>query len=217
MKETMIYKKIIETKKSQKNPIIESFKNQKKDYLRAIALTYLSATSFYFIFVFTPNFASNYLGISAAQAFGENSFLLFSKLMIVPIVGLIANRIGGLIITRISASAFIIFSIPLFYSLIHYKASFLIFSYIFSIMSALNAGSLPGLLVGILKPQTRCTIFSFSFNVGFGIFGGIMPFIGFFLASKFENPLAPVFYLSFSAIVTLLVSLSIKQGNQHSE
>lgn len=78
--------------------------------------------------------------------------------------------------------------------------------YVFALLTTLNAATTPGLLLEILKPETRCTIFSLTFNVCFGIFGGITPVIIFLLVDKIESKMAPIYYLVFAAFITLVAT-----------
>jgi MHS family proline/betaine transporter-like MFS transporter len=199
------------------NPIIESFKHQKSDYLKVFGLTYLSATSYYFIFVFLPNFASHNLSLHPKDTFTANALALLTHLLITISLGLMTDKIGGIIMTRIASILFIFLSFPIFYLLIQSPSHFIYCIYLFSILSSLNAASLAGLLVNVLKRSTRCTVFSFSFNLCFGVFGGITPLACFYIAEKSHHLITPVFYLIFSAIITLVTSFFIKNGLQYAK
>ena len=206
--ETPIFKNLTSQKN---NPILESIKNQKGDYLKAIGLASFSATTFYFLFLFLPAYANTVLGIHAAKTFGNNSLALCSRLLIIPFVGIITDKIGGLFITRVSCIVFIIFGLPVFYLMVSHTGMFFYGAYFLALLSTLNAASAPGILMSLLKPETRSTIFSFTFNLCFGVFGGVVPMIGFYLVDKFKNPIAPIFYLIFSAIMTLSISFFIRR------
>lgn len=194
----------------KQNPLIASFKNQKSDYVKAIGLTYLSATSYYFIFVFLPNFSHHHLSGNIATTFTANTGALLLHLLATIVFGIIADKIGGLLMLRFASIIFIIVSAPIFYLLVNFPTMFLNCINGFSLISALNAASLPGLLVSLLKPETRCTVFSFSFNLCFGILGGTVPFVGFFIFEKTNDLLSPIYYLIFSAIITLLTAFFIR-------
>jgi MHS family proline/betaine transporter-like MFS transporter len=64
----------------------------------------------------------------------------------------------------------------------------------------------------LLKPKTRCTIFSFTFNFCFGVFGGIVPVFGFFLINRFNSNIAPIYYLIFASLVTLIATFFFKKS-----
>ncbi len=188
------------------NPIFDSYKNQWKDYLLSFGLTFLPATAFYFIFMFLPNFLSGILNYNSSKILGDNSLSLLMRLFIIPIIGCLADKIGGLKIARLSCVLFLLLSVPLFYSILYFPTLSIISIFLFALLTTLNAATTPGLLVEILKPETRCTIFSFTFNVCFGVFGGITPVISFLLVDKIGSKMAPIYYLVFAAFITLIAT-----------
>lgn len=84
-------------------------------------------------------------------------------------------------------------------------------------LSLLNGATTPGLLVSLLKPETRSTILSFAFNFCFGVFGGIVPAISFLLVSEFKSKLASIFYLMFAAIITLIATFFFKNKQPYED
>jgi MFS transporter, MHS family, proline/betaine transporter len=205
MQETTVFRHMKQNT-SIDNPIFDSYKNQWKDYLLSFGLTFLPATAFYFIFMFLPNFLSEILNYNSSKILGDNSLSLLMRLFIIPIIGCLADKIGGLKIARLSCVLFLLLSVPLFYSILYFPTLSIISIFLFALLTTLNAATTPGLLVEILKPETRCTIFSFTFNVCFGVFGGITPVISFLLVDKIGSKMAPIYYLVFAAFITLIAT-----------
>lgn len=204
MEETFVFRNVKQT--ISRNPIYDSFKNQWKDYFLSIGLIFLPATAFYYIFMFLSNFLAGILNYNPSKILGDNSLSLLMRLFIIPILGFFADKIGGIKIARLSCILFILLSVPLFYSILNASPFSIISIYIFALLTTLNAATTPGLLVEILKPETRSTIFSFTFNVCFGIFGGITPVISFLLVDKMGSRMAPIYYLVFAAFITLIAT-----------
>lgn len=203
LSESPRFQEIQKEKRIIQNPLLSSYKTQIHDYILCFGITFLPATAFYFIFVFLPNYMSTTLHLEPSKATGENSFSLLSRLIIIPIIGFFADKIGGIKIARTAAILFLFFSFPCFYILNYYSQYSFYAIIILGLLTTLNAATTPGLLVEILKPETRCTIFSFTFNVCFGVFGGIVPLVGFLLMDLTKNPLSPIFYLMGASIITL--------------
>lgn len=208
MEETEVFRNI--QKDDYKNLIYSTYKYQWQDYLTALGLTFLPATAFYFVFMFLPNFIAKQQG-SHENILGDNSISLLLRILIIPIVGFIADKTSGRIIAIIASIAFILLSAPLFYNIACTAKISNTALYIFALLTSLNAGTTPGLLIELLKPETRCIIFSVSFNICFGIFGGITPVICFLLTDKFQGSLAPIFYLILAAIITLTTAFCLKR------
>ncbi|TAK73869.1 MAG: MFS transporter, partial [Gammaproteobacteria bacterium] len=213
MEETTVFQEIVNKKRIINNPILDSYKSQRKDYLIAFGLTLLPATAFNYVFMFLPNYLISSLGTNASKALSDNSISLLFRLSIIPILGIIADKIGGIKIARLASILFLILSIPLFYSIIYPSFFTTISIYLFAILTTLNAATTPGLLMKMLKPETRSTIFSFTFNCCFGIFGGIVPFISFLLINETGSKMASVYYLMFAALITFVATFFFK-GNR---
>jgi MHS family proline/betaine transporter-like MFS transporter len=207
MNETPVFQKLLDNKSCVKNPVFKSFKSNFKDYILSFGLIFLPATSFYYVFMFLPNFLNDILNMNAGEVFGENSLSLFLRLLIIPLLGLMADKIGGIKIARLSCVLFLFTSYPLFYLITHSATKSGLFFFAFAMLTTLNAATTPGLLINLLKPETRCTMLSFTFNLCFGVFGGIVPLISLLLITQFDNKTASIFYLMFTALITFIATL----------
>ena len=118
--------------------------------------------------------------------------------------GLIVNKIGGVRSHIIAGVSFLFLSIPIFYFISYGTLSQVILSiFLLSLMSSLNAAIIPGLLSEIIATEVRYTILGLSFNVSFGIFGGITPFLGLYLIKISGNIMLPSMYLSGISLLSL--------------
>lgn len=210
MLETPVFQQILKTTNITNNTILASYKSQWKNCLVAFGITFLPATAFYYVFMFLPNYLSSILQFNASKVLSDNSLSLLMRLLIIPFLGFMADKIGGIRIARLSCVLFLVLSYPLFYGILYYSTLTNILIYSFALLTTLNAATTPGLLVELLNPKTRCTILSFTFSFSFGVFGGIVPIIGFFLVNAVGNDMAPVYYLLFSATITLIASFFFK-------
>lgn len=204
LSETVAFMTVRQKNFRDSNPVYESYKNQLNDYILSFGLIFLPATSFYYIFMFLPNFLAEITGHAFTSILGSNSLSLLMRLFVIPVIGILADKVGGINISRLACVLFLVLSIPLFYWIIHSSAYSTIFIFVFALLTTLNAAAVPGLLMELLKPETRCTIFSFTFNICFGVFGGITPVMCFFLINKIGCKMAPAYYLVFAAITTFI-------------
>lgn len=183
------------------------------DFFIAIGITFLPATAFYFIFMFLPNFLTQNLQNSSSNILSESSIYLLARLSIIPVIGIVCDKIGGIKIARLASFLFLLASIPLWHRIVDNSSYTSLCLFIFALLTTLNAGSTPGLLINFIAPQYRCTALSITFNLSFGIFGGIAPLLGFYLANHYGN-YAPIYYLVFSAVITLFASLFYNQASK---
>jgi MHS family proline/betaine transporter-like MFS transporter len=202
--ETRVFQQVKKSNQVVSFPFKTSIQQNWREYLVVLGILYLHATSFYMIFIFFPTYLKQYLNISQFTSLANNSAMLSLRLLIIPIVGMVSDKIGGLKFIVTASILFLVLSYPLFLMLNSGHTSIMVLgTIILSIMTTLNAGSIPGYLIGLLPPNTRYTLFSFSFNVAYGIFGGIAPIVSIYLINTLSNTLAPVFYLMIAATITL--------------
>ena len=83
---------------------------------------------------------------------------------------------------------------------------------IFSIMTAINAAIIPGLLSELIPVPVRYSILGLSFNISFGIFDVLTPYLCLLLIHSFNDRLLPGYYLTACAVITFLLSLSLLIG-----
>lgn len=214
MGETISFSKTKEIISNNFNPIYFSFQNQKTDYIKSFGIILLPATSFYYVFVFLPNHLNVSLGIEPSKILGDNSFSLLSRLAIIPLIGLIADKLGGIVIARISSLLFMILSIPILFSFHINQDNIQFCTFLLVLMTTLNAGTTPGILVQLLRPETRSTVLSLSFNIGFGVFGGLTPVLCHFLVENI-NKMAPAYYLVIASILTFITTMFIKRDKKN--
>ena len=196
---------------ADKNPIIESFKKYKLTLLTCLGVIYLHATSFYFTFMFIPVFLTKVRHLKESAALIHNTGFLLLHLCLIPLFGLIVNRIGGIKSLRYISTTFLILSIPSFYLISHGDKNSIITGFLLlSIMTAINAAIIPGLLTELIPEKVRYTILASVFNIGFGIFGGLTPVICLLFINKINYTILPGIYLMFVSGITLFTSYVLK-------
>ncbi len=188
------------------NPLMTSLKYHKKTFFYCLGLIYLHATSFYFVFMFLPVFLIQIRHLPESAALLNNTGFLILHLLLIPVFGVIVNFTNGFKSIMTISLIFILTTLPIFYWIAYGSANQLLLSlFIFSITTSFNAAVIPGLLSQLIISKVRYTILSFVFNVGFGVFGGIMPFLGLLIIEKTGNIMSPAIYLTFVSFVTFLV------------
>lgn len=200
---------------SYENPIREGVLYYKKLLILCVGIVYLHATSFYFVFIFLPVFLNKIRHLQESATLLHNTLFLIIHLCFIPLFGFIVNLIGGFKSQIAIGLLFVFLSMPIFYFIAYGTESQVVISlFVFSVMTAINAAIIPGLLSSLIPTKIRYTLFALSFNIGFGIFGGMTPFVGLFLTNTSGKILLPGVYLTIVALVTLIVSyMAMKAGN----
>lgn len=214
--ETLVFKQLKDENKIASFPLRTSLKENWKEYLIVLGILYLHATSFYMIYVFLPTYLKQYTGMSNLASLANNSGLLLLRLFIIPIIGMLCDRQGSGIKFIVAGSiAFLLLSYPMFIMINSSESAYIIIGIVMlSFLTTLNAGAIPGFLISLAPANTRYTLFSLAFNIGYGLFGGIVPMISIYLISTSDNKLAPAFYLMFASIITIITCLFIFRRNK---
>lgn len=212
--ETPAYARLALKQETEKHPIKTVISYQKSDTLLALGITYLPATAFYYVFMFLPNYLTHISGLNTSHILGNNALSLSIRLLCIPLLGLLADKIGGLKLAKTSTYLIITSTIPLLSMLTLTPIYLFTALFIFAMITALNAATTPGLLVQLLEIKTRGTTLAFTCNVAFGIFGGLTPVMCFSISNKTGSLLGTGYYLMFTAIITLIAAsiFSKKRG-----
>lgn len=198
------------------NPLVKVIKAHKANLFLGLGIICLHATSFYFVFMFLPMYLSKFRHLSESAALLHNTAFLVIHLIFIPLFGIVINLMGGLRSLIIISILFCILSLPIFYCLAHGNGTIIFICLLaLSIMTAANAAIIPGLLTEITPHLVRYTLLGLIFNIGFGVFGGLTPVAVLLLITKSYGTLAPGFYLSTTALVTLVFAIvaSARRGN----
>lgn len=197
------------------SPLNHSLLHQKRDYLLAFCVSFLPASAFYFIFVFWPAIYSEITGAGSSKSMETNTSSLLIRLFLIPLVGIMADRFGGIKIAKVSSLLFIFLSIPVFIlSFSSRSAIALSLLFCMGLLTTLNAGTTPGILANLLPSNTRSTTMSITLNICFGIVGGLTPGISFYAWKMTGNLAIPPLFLVFSGIVTFFALNSLRdRGN----
>lgn len=212
LQESKVFLELSAKKLIVNNPIITSLRYQWRDYVIAMGLTLFPATSFYYVFMFLPNYISTFLNFNASKLLGDNSLSLFARLCVIPIIGILADRVGGIKILRLATLLFMVLSYPLLQLITRNSNLLSLCLLAFAMMTTLNAAATPGILICLLKPDTRCTILSFTFNFCFGVFGGITPMLCLMLVEKKGSVLLSACYLILTALITFIATFFFRNG-----
>ncbi len=201
--ETEVFDYLVSKKLLVKNPIKVIFKHNRKDVLRTLGLVCMGSTFYYFCFIYLPIFIKRASQFSLYDISSLMSFYIGSMLFLVPLAGLICDRLGRRKMFLFNASLIACSVIPGFYLIqLNVHTLLLIVLFIFTLGSSLEQGTTSITLVENYPPATRYTGLSLGYNIGNGFLGGTVPVICEWLRSTTTYSIAPAVYIAFWAILT---------------
>ena len=206
--EPATFKRLQTENELSRNPILGAFKNEKTNMVLSAFVCWLTPLIVYQLFIFMPTYANKYLHFPLNDALEINTMAMIVLSCCTLFFGFLADKIGYAVVMLTASILLIFLGFPLYY-LLSVNAGTLIFvQLIFSILGGAFIGPVMGVLSDVFAVKTRYTALSFSYNMGFGIFGGTAALVNILLINKTNMIASPGVYLSFGALFST-IALSI--------
>ncbi|WP_457644135.1 MFS transporter [Persephonella sp.] len=212
IEETPKFKELEEKKAVDKHPVRDLFKEAKLKFFKTFSLSTFQAVGFYTIFVYIANHLSVFVKFPKATALTINTISMVILAVLIPLFGIISDRIGRKPLILFSTGMTVLLSYPLFVFLS--KGDFysaLISQIIFALVTAGFMAILPTTLVEIFPTKIRNTGYSLGYNLPFAIFGGTAPLISTYLIKTTGDINSPAFYLIAAALLAFVVGITLKE------
>ncbi|WP_240371889.1 MFS transporter [Brevibacterium zhoupengii] len=181
--------------------------------VRAFLLLLFWSVGFYFFLTYMPTYLEREYGISASQALSINIVAMIVHIGAVLAAAVLSDRIGRRPVLLIGCVAFIVVPVPLFTILaagvplpVLYLAITLI-----GILLAFYTGPAATAGAEFFKTSTRSSGYAIGYNISAVIFGGFTPYIATWLIEVTGSDLAPIYYLSASALIGGIFVFTIKE------
>lgn len=198
--------------KVAKKPILESLSLHKKGILTALGITTLTAAGWSIIFIFSPLYLSDILGLTRHQKLFMNSFLLCGSALLIPFFGYLADQHHRKRLFTTSAIGIFLLALPLYFSAQHFSlAAFLSLEVALVLLLTIQFALLPSILCELFPLRVRYTCVGISYNFAIVLFGGWTPFVILLLSDKAKHFLTPAFALMVTALLSLYAYFSIKK------
>jgi MHS family proline/betaine transporter-like MFS transporter len=206
--ETHIFNYFKDKKLITHNPINVMIKTNLPHVLRTLGLVCSGSVFYYFCFIYLPIFLDNALKFTLLKTTTLMSIFISSMIFLVPLSGLLCDKIGRRKLLLFNAAAIGLIVIPCLSLLLKgYAIAALIALTLFTLISSLEQATTSVSVVENYPMPARYTGLSFGYNLGNGIFGGTIPFISQWLIFHTHSQLAPGIYIMLCSAITFFVAL----------
>ncbi|MEH2566804.1 MFS transporter [Bradyrhizobium sp. AZCC 2289] len=176
----------------------------------AIAVT----TSVNYLIVYMPTYVVKTLKLAPSVGFLAALAAGVAVTLLPPIAGMISDRIGRTTHMIALCLLLLVSVFPAFLILTTTPTPMVILLVVLCLgaMKAIYFGPLAALMSELFPPATRATGLGLSYNIGVTIFGGMAPATMTWMGSfALFGDLAPGYYLTFCAVVSLCALVTIRQ------
>lgn len=208
LEETPVFLEMQKKHMTAQNPVITTFKKHRLELLRLIGLTCMGTTFYYFCFVYLPVLLQQDYKYSLLKTIHMETIFITLMLFLVPLAGLLNDYLGRYRMLVFNAIVISISIIPGLYFL-NTNITFLMISIFlfFTLVSSLEQGTTPAIIVENFPAAERYTGLSFAYNITNGFLGGSIPLICAWLFKASHSMIVLGVYVSVWALITLIVSV----------
>lgn len=198
------------------SPIRQAFAENKLRMLQVIFVMGLTAMGFYFLSGFFVSYIQTAGSLSREQSLMSNAAAMLLYALLLPIGGLIGDKVGRKPMLIVGAAALAVLAIPCFMLVTSGSLALAIAGQLlFVIPLCIYGGGAYTFFVEIFTTRTRFTSAAISYNVAYAIFGGSAPFIGTALVAQTGVSAAPGYYMAAAALIVFLLLTLTKVPETH--
>lgn len=197
MRRTLVETKPVEKSRAgMKSILAETLKHHQRALVTATAMSSALNVMAYVIIFYLPIYAVTYLHLPVSVPFKVLVVAGIVRMFIVPLSGYLADRVGGVVILRVSLLMFIATIYPCFYWVISSPSttSLTVVETIFAILVGFYQGPFSTFNANLFPANVRSTALSVSYNITASILGGVTPVLLTWLIHHSGNKFVPAHY-----------------------
>lgn len=194
-------------------PLWQTLRTYWPSLLTIVGLIVMGTTATYMVQAFFPAFLVAEVGLAQPEMFTAMLIGTFVLMVLTPVWALVADRVGRykpfLIASPVGA---IVLVIPVQFLLLQGNLATTVLGYILlvAVMSPLT-GVLAVVMADAFPTQVRYSGLSIGYSAAVSVFGGFTPLILTSLVDATGSNLSPGFYLTGTAVVTLIAAVLMKE------
>ena len=211
MVESPIFLEYQKAKKLSPKPITEMLRFESRQISRSFTIVSVMAAAISVIFLFMPTFLNEYLQLPLEQALTANTINLVIFSCFIPLFAWLSDITSRNFILSIGAYGFLFLSLPLYDGMSHGLGGlFYVCLISLGIISAMIVGPISGTLAERFRSRYRTSGIALSYNLSFGLVGGLAPLAVTYLLHMSKTNLAPSFYMMITALISLIAIINLR-------
>lgn len=196
---------------SQSTSVRDAFKYNWLKMVQVVFVMGLTAMGFYFLSGYFIAYVQTTGKLSAQQSLALNAVALLAYTILLPLWGVVGDRVGRRPMLIVGATAIFVTAIPAFLMVTSGNVGLALAGQLLFVLAiTCYGGGCYTFFVEVFDAKTRFTSAAVSYNLGYAIFGGTAPFVGTAMVSATNVPYSPAFYVMAIVALTMLVVFGTK-------
>jgi len=173
----------------------------------------VASTSSQYMIVYMPTYAIRELHLSPSVSFTAAVAAAALQVVVVPFVGIFADKVGQIPIMIGATVAFAVTAYPAFVLLAGHASFAVLVAMVcwLGLLKSFYSGALPSLMAKVFPTATRVSGMSLAYNIGVAVFGGFAPSIAQTLVDVTGSKLAPSYYMIATALLSLAAVIALRR------
>ena len=198
--------------KTAASPWRESLRTQWRTMLLLVAMNSVGSVGFYLCFVFVTTYLRQTEHMAASATLDINTLAVFIQMATFPLAAALSDKIGRRPVLLTAAASLLVLGLPLFWLMHHPDPTLAVAGQcVLAALIGCFVGVAPTYMAELLPGNLRCTTVSLSYNIGFGVLGGLTPMAALWFMHLDANALSPAYLLMAAAAVSLLAVLRMPE------
>ena len=192
------------------SPIREVLTSQRAAVTQVIGLVLLHGTGFYLLYVYLSTYLTAVTSIPLGSVLTINTACMILLALLIPLMGRLSDSVGQKPLLATGAAGLALTSYPMFVWLTSEDVYLtLVAQVLLTVLMSCYLGPFFAAVVELFPTRLRYSGLSIGYNIASALFGGTAPLVATFLIQWTGNRLAPSFYLSLCATISLAVVLTL--------
>jgi MFS transporter, MHS family, proline/betaine transporter len=212
LEDTPNFRALEEAHEVAQAPLREVLRQDWRQLLQMTGIEMLQHVSFYAILVYLLTYQTAELGLSAASASLSATITSIVAMVLVPLFGVLSDRVGRKPLMIASGLGFVVLSYPAFYLMsVGTLVTVILVQVGLGILLALILSTHAVAMSEIFPTRVRQAGLSLGYQVTAAIFAGTVPYLATYLISATGNIFMPAFYLMLAGAVGFGTTLTLRE------